>query len=67
MLLDDVMNNSAWAYKYFLLVKKGELTVEVIKKETEEVFDKYLPRNWQNESAWSYIRGFLANSDEEEA
>jgi len=66
LLLDaDVCNNSAWSYRYFLLAKTREFGKELVAEEIEYVMSKRLPENYLNESAWVYLRGFLALSQEE--
>ena len=64
---DDVCNNSAWSYRCFLRMKSGEeFGVDFVSKEIDYVLNKRLPTDYNNESAWAYMRGLLATSEEEE-
>jgi hypothetical protein len=37
-----------------------------VEEECKYVIEKRLPDNWENEAAWAYLRGLLANSKQEE-
>ena len=74
MLNFDKANNSVWSYRYFILNKAptGLLashapgTVEFVKSEIDFVINKWLPKNYDNECCWVYLRGMLCRNQEEE-
>ncbi|CAN6607339.1 protein farnesyltransferase/geranylgeranyltransferase type-1 subunit alpha [Trichomonascus vanleenenianus] len=58
LIEDDVRNNSAWNYRYFLYTQKPEILIkeEVFAKELEYVEAK-IKLAPENESVWSYLAG----------
>ncbi|KAL1516401.1 hypothetical protein ABEB36_000319 [Hypothenemus hampei] len=64
MIEDDVRNNSAWNYRDFVIHRTNNfwdgVETDVIKSEIEYTLDK-ITKLMDNESAWSYLRGILAN------
>mmetsp|Transcript_510 Transcript_510/g.561 ORF Transcript_510/g.561 Transcript_510/m.561 type:complete len:87 (+) Transcript_510:530-790(+) len=65
MLDEDVCNNSAWSFRYFLIMKGNKFDKELVASEIDYVMKKRLPQNYFNESAWVYLRGMLALTQEE--
>ena len=66
LLDEEVYNNSAWSYRYFLVMKTSEkFDADLVKQEIKYVMEKRLPTNLSNESPWVYLRGMLATSQEE--
>lgn len=55
MLEEDVLNNSVWSFRYFLLQVFPELRDS---SEVAFVFDKIAEAE-ENESAWSYLSGII--------
>jgi protein farnesyltransferase/geranylgeranyltransferase type-1 subunit alpha len=55
LLEKDVLNNSAWAFRYFLIASCGGIQ-EVLVTEFDFVAT-VLPRAPQNESVWNYVEG----------
>lgn len=72
MLDEDVCNNSAWSYRYFLLHKSpvGTYTdlvpgsVEFVRREVEYAIKERLPYKWNNEACWVYVRGMLTVAEQ---
>lgn len=53
----DVMNNTAWTYRHFLL-RHLQLTEEQFTAELNYIFDK-VRLEPDNEAAWNYLRGWF--------
>ena len=74
LLDDDVCNNSAWSYRYFLLHKSPTGTYnslvagspEFVEAEMKYVLGERLPFKWDNEACWVYLRGMFCQTPEEE-
>lgn len=66
MLDSDVCNNSAWSYRYFIIMKTNkQFGKELVNNEIDYAIKKRLHHNLTNESVWVYMRGMLAISREE--
>ena len=69
LLNNDVENNSAWSFRYFLVRRgqgqEGGSYKELVENECKYVLEKRLPGGWKNEAAWTYLRGFLATTKAE--
>jgi len=67
MLDRDVCNNSAWSFRYFIVMRKSKdlFSKSIVNMELRYVTNTRLPQNYKNEAAWSYMRGFLASTKEE--
>lgn len=73
LLDDDVTNNSVWSYRYFILNRSpvGAFsghkpgTVEFVQSEIDIMINKRIPQRYGNEATWVYLRGMLANTEEE--
>jgi hypothetical protein len=71
----DARNNSAWSFRYFLVNRRADhaaktdptngFNQELVEREIQITFGQWLQRDWTNEAAWSYIRGFIALTKEE--
>lgn len=66
-LLDkDVQNNSAWSFRYFIVMRSAKsFDKALVEQECKYALEKRLSENWGNEAAWAYMRGMLANTEEE--
>lgn len=66
MLDDDVTNNSVWSYRFFIVNKTNKTFDKlVVNHEIDYVINKRLRSNLLNESAWVYMRGMLATTQDE--
>lgn len=65
---EDVCNNSVWSYRFFIINKTSKVfDSELVNKEINYVLEKRLRENLYNESAWVYMRGMLATTEDEAA
>ena len=75
LLDDDVENNSIWSYRYFLLnaspvgtfSTNAPGTPEFVGEQVKYVMEQRWTERMDNEAMWVYLRGMLANSEEEAA
>jgi protein farnesyltransferase/geranylgeranyltransferase type-1 subunit alpha len=75
LLDDDVENNSIWSYRYFLLNASpvgtfsthAPGTPEFVGEQLKYVMEQRWTERMDNEAMWVYLRGMLANSEEEAA
>lgn len=67
MLDNDVMNNSVWSFRYFLVMRKNKdnFSMAIVNMELRYTIEIRIPQNWKNEASWTYLRGFLASTKEE--
>lgn len=69
-LLDqEVTNNSAWSYRYFILNKQPNSeagTIQYVKSEVDYVVNRRLKQDIHNEAAWVYLRGLYTVNEAEE-
>lgn len=64
-LEEDVTNNTLWTYRYFLTVKTQKpLTLVHINHELHYSL-RMIEKDYFNEAAWTYLRGWLAVTPEE--
>ena len=64
-LQDEPTNNTLWTYRYFLNFKTKPFNDEFVKAEIAYTLKK-LEKDYTNEAAWVYLRGYLAKSADEE-
>ena len=63
----QVTNNSLWSYRYFIIAKTKEFTHELVQNELQYALKQLIEKDSTNEAAWVYLKGYLAQTREEQA
>ncbi|KDO29671.1 hypothetical protein SPRG_05623, partial [Saprolegnia parasitica CBS 223.65] len=61
MLAQDMRNNSAWNHRWF--VRNHTPPSAIVRAQEIEVAFAYIEKAPHNESAWNYLRGWIAHQD----